>query len=151
MSEPPRGVGIPSKVRSRFPDRRYPAPANPAIHLGVSQILQAVDPQHLAQVEIERNALDYTRWALEAWRRDLGVRQADIEGMSERHVRRVEQGISRLTASAAESFARAFGVSTRTFLDELAKRTRATREKVERDEEPSVGEVPEIVLLDLAA
>ncbi|HYO48020.1 MAG TPA: DUF2442 domain-containing protein [Gemmatimonadota bacterium] len=123
----------------------------PDIHLGVSQILQAIDPQHLAKVEIERNALDYTRWALEAWRRDLGVRQTDIEGMSERHVRRVEQGISRLTAPAADSFARAFGVSTRTFLDELAKRTRATREKVELDKESSESEAPEIVVLDLAA
>lgn len=123
----------------------------PDIHLGVSQILQAVDPQHLAKVEIERNALDYTGWALAAWRRDLGLRQADIEGISERHAGRVEQGISRLTVPVAESFARAFGVPTREFLDELARRTRKTREKVERVGKPAAAEVPEIVILDLAA
>jgi hypothetical protein len=125
--------------------------SGPDIHLGLSQILQAVDPQHLAKVEIERNALDYARWALESWRRDLGLRQADIEGMSERHVRRVEQGVSRLTAPAAESFARAFGVPTGEFLDELARRTRETREKVERVGKPAAAKVPEIVVLDLAA
>lgn len=123
----------------------------PDIHLGVSQILQAVDPEYLAKVEIERNARDYTPWALEAWRRDLGLRQTDIEGLSERHVRRVEQGVSRLTAPAADSFARAFGVPTREFLEELARRTRKTREKVEPDGEPAAEEPPEIVILDLAA
>lgn len=123
----------------------------PDVHLGVSQILQAVDPEYLAQVEIERNAVDYTRWTLEAWRHDLGLRQADIEGMSERHVRRIEQGVSRLTAPAADYFARAFGVSLRAFLDELARRTRKTREMVEQEEEPVPAVVPEVMVLDLAA
>jgi transcriptional regulator with XRE-family HTH domain len=121
------------------------------VHLGVSQILQAVDPEYLAQVEIERNALDYMRWALESWRRDLGLRQVDIEGISERHVRRIEQGVSRLTVQAADRFARAFGLSSRVFLDELAARTRETREKVAQAEEPAPAPVPEVVVLDLAA
>jgi transcriptional regulator with XRE-family HTH domain len=121
------------------------------VHLGVSQILQAVDPEYLAQVEIERNALDYMRWALESWRRDLGLRQVDIKGISERHVRRIEQGVSRLTVQAADRFARAFGLSSRVFLDELAARTRETREKVAQAEEPAPAPVPEVVVLDLAA
>lgn len=121
------------------------------IHLGVSQILQAVDPEYLAQVEIERNALDYTPWALEAWRREAGLRQVDIEGMSERHVRRIEQGVSRLTVSAAEHFANAFGITTREFLDELGRRTRETREKVERAKEPVEEIEREVVVVDVAA
>ena len=123
----------------------------PDVHLGVSQILQAVDPEHLARVEIERNALDYTPWALEAWRRERGIRQADVGGVSARHVRRIEQGVSRLTVSAAESFADAFGLSTREFVDELAKRTRETREGVEEQREQAEVEEPEIVVFDSAA
>lgn len=121
------------------------------VHLGVSQILQATDSKYLAQVEIERNALDYTSWALEAWRREAGIRQADVEGMSERHVRRIEKGVSRLTVSAAERFASAFRITTREFLDELARRTRETRERVERVEEPQEEIEPEVVVVDLAA
>jgi hypothetical protein len=121
------------------------------VHLGVSQILQAVDPEFLSQVEIERNALDYTGWALERWRREAGIRQTDVEGLSERHVRRIEQGVSRLTSAAAERFAQAFGRTTGAFLDELARRSRRTREDVDRSPARMAGKAPGIVVLDWAA
>lgn len=121
------------------------------VHLGVSQILQAIDPEHLAEVEIERNALDFTGWAIEGWRRELGLNQADIEGLSERQVRRIEQGVSRLTAPAAGQFARAFGMTTRAFLDELATRTRKTREAVESAEEANDETDGAIVVFETAA
>jgi hypothetical protein len=124
---------------------------DPDVHLGVSQILQAIDPQYRAQVEIERNALDYTGWAVDAWRRELGLKQADVEGLSERHVRRIEQGVSRLTAPAAECFAQAFGLTTERFLNELAARTRKTREAVESEREARDSEDRAVVLFDMAA
>lgn len=121
------------------------------VHLGVSQILQAIDPEYLAEVEIERNALDFTRWAIQHWRRELGLNQTDIEGLSERQVGRIEQGVSRLTATAAARFAGAFGMTTRAFLDELAMRTRQTREAVESAEEAGDQTDPMIVVFETAA
>lgn len=102
------------------------------VHLGVSQILQAIDPKYLAAIEMERNALDFAGWAIQDLRREVGLNQVDIEGLSERQVRRIENGTSRLTASAAARFAREFGMTTRAFLNELATRTRQTRQAVER-------------------
>lgn len=124
---------------------------NSDVHLGVSQILQAIDPEYLAQIEIDRNALDYTGWAIQLWRKELRLKQSDIEGLSERHVRRIEQGVSRLTSAAAGHFARAFGMTTKGFLDELATRTRKTREEVERETAADKDEKRAIVVFELAA
>lgn len=132
------------------PDGSYLHWPGPDVHLGVSQILQAVDPEYRARVEIERNALDYTGWALREWRQERQIRQTDIEGVSERHVGRVERGVSRLTLAVAERFAEAFGITTREFLDELARRTRETREEVESSDESKEPEEPEVVVLPAA-
>ena len=121
------------------------------VHLGISQILQAIDPEYLAEVEIERNALDFDGWAIEGWRLELGLNQADIEGFSERQVRRIEQGVSRLTAPAAAHFARAFGMTTRAFLSELATRTRETRKAVESAKEAKDETDGVIVVFETAA
>ena len=121
------------------------------VHLGVSQILEAIDPEYLAQIEIERNALDYSGWAIEGWRREQGLAQVEIAGLGERQVRRIEQGVSRLTAPAAAHFARAFGMTTGAFLDELAVRTRETRESVESAEEADYERDQSIVVFETAA
>lgn len=145
---------IPRKVLGEFsidPDGSYLHWSHGDLHLGVSQILQAVDPQFLAQLEIDRNALDYSGWALREWRDARGLRQVDIRGISERHVNRVEQGVSRLTVSTAEAYARSFHLSTGVFLDELARRTRTTREEVERQRVETRLEAPEIVVIEQAA
>ncbi|HEX8832389.1 MAG TPA: helix-turn-helix domain-containing protein [Longimicrobium sp.] len=91
------------------------------IHLGVSQILQQADPMYLADIAIKRDRQDHTGAALRRLREEKGLRQTDIAGLSERQVRRIEEGISRLRVPSAEKFAAAFGMDVGTLLDEVAR------------------------------
>lgn len=121
------------------------------IHMGLSQILQATDPEYLAEIEIRRNELDYTGDAISAWRQELGIRQAEIEGFSERQVRRIEHGASRLTSQSAELFAKAFGLSLAQFINELAERTRTTRDQVKASKRGDADKERYVVVLREAA
>lgn len=109
------------------------------LFLGVSQLLQAVDPAYLADVEIERYARDSTGAAVSEMRGAHSLRQSDIPGLSERQVRRIEQGISRLTADAATKLAAAFDQSLREFLDELATRVSRLRALQNEDSAQALG------------
>lgn len=92
------------------------------VDLGVSSLLQAVDPTYLADVEIERIAEEDTGAAIRAMREERGLRQKDISGLGERQVRRLETGESRLTAAAAREFAESFDLSLDRFLELLGQR-----------------------------
>jgi hypothetical protein len=98
------------------------------VHLGVSQLLQAVDPMYLVDVAIERNAADLTGAALRTIREEKKLRQADVPGLSERQVRRVEDGISRLRVETARKFASAFGMEVGELVDEIARRAGTMRQ-----------------------
>lgn len=91
------------------------------VHLGPSQLLQAVDPSELAEIEIERFRSENTAMALKHMREERGLRQTDIEGLSERQVSRLENAESRLTAEAAEKWASSFDLSMADFLEELGE------------------------------
>lgn len=97
------------------------------LHIGASQMLQAVDPTYLADVEIERYTMASVSQALQAMRVERDLRQTDIEGLSERHVRRLEKERARLTVDAAEKLARAFGQDLGGFLNELSERVVSLR------------------------
>lgn len=92
------------------------------LHIGPSQMLQAVDPAYLADVEIERYAMENVSQALYDMRVERGLRQTDIEGLSDRHVRRLENEQTRLSVGAAETYAQAFGQELGEFLDGLSER-----------------------------
>lgn len=89
------------------------------INLGPSQLLQAVDPSFLAEIEIERFRSENTALALKHMREGRGLRQADVHGLSERQVSRLENAESRLTVESAEKWAASFHMSLDAFLDEL--------------------------------
>ena len=120
------GVGdLPPAERAGFEideDGAYLHWPAPDLHLGVAQMLQAVDPSCLADISIKRYSRDHTGAALEGLREANGLRQADIPGLSERQVRRIEGGVSRLSVDAARKFAGAFGISLEELLDEVARR-----------------------------
>lgn len=97
------------------------------VHLGPSQMLQAVDPMYLAEVEIRRYEMARVSLALLDMRNDRRLKQAEIPGLSERHVRRLEKERARLTVEAATRFAGAFGLTVSEFLDELSERITALR------------------------
>ncbi|MEX2526741.1 MAG: DUF2442 domain-containing protein [Gemmatimonadota bacterium] len=108
----------------------------PAIdtHLGASQLLQAVDPMHLADVEVARYRREKVSLVLLDMRDEWGLNQTDIPGLSDRHVRRLENEEARLTVEAASAFAAAFGMDLGKFLDELGRRLSVYDQT--REEEP---------------
>jgi hypothetical protein len=92
------------------------------LHLGVSQLLQAVDPPYLADIEVRRFPASVAIGArIAALREARDLRQRDIEGLSERHVRRIEQGVARLTGDSAVKLAGALTMDLDEFLTELAE------------------------------
>ncbi len=97
------------------------------VHMGPSQMLQAVDPMHLADVEIRRYEMENVSRALLDMRHDRQLKQTEIPGLSERHVRRLEREEVRLTVEAADKFARALELTLSEFLDELSERITALR------------------------
>ncbi|WP_419949991.1 hypothetical protein [Candidatus Palauibacter sp.] len=100
---------------------------DPDVHMGPSQMLQAVDPMHLADVEIRRYEMENVSQALRDMRRDRGLKQTAIRRLSERHVRRLEREEMRLTVDAATKFAGALDLTLAEFLDELSERITAQR------------------------
>ncbi|WP_420447521.1 DUF2442 domain-containing protein [Candidatus Palauibacter sp.] len=100
------------------------------VHMGPSQMLQAVDPVHLAEVEIRRYEMENVSQALREMRHDRQLKQTEIPGLSERHVRRLEKEEIRLTVEAAGEFARALGLTLSEFMDELSGRITGLRETV---------------------
>lgn len=104
------------------PDGSYLRWPEMDVDLGVSSLLQALDPTYLADVEIERIAEEDTGAVLRAMREERGLRQKDISGLGERQVRRLETGASRLTAGAAREFAESFDFPVARFLELLGQR-----------------------------
>ena len=103
-------------------------------------MLQAADPMHLADVEIRRYEMENVSQALLDMRNDRHLKQTEIPGLSERHVRRLEHEEARLTVEAATRFAGAFGLTLSGFLDELSERITALRGAVvESDARPSAA------------
>ena len=100
------------------------------VHMGPSQMLQAVDPMYLADVEIRRYQMENVSQAIEDMRHIRQLKQTEIRGLSERHVRRLEKEEVRLTVDAATKFANAFGLSLSGFLDELSERITTLRATV---------------------
>ncbi|MFW6198207.1 MAG: helix-turn-helix domain-containing protein, partial [Acidobacteriota bacterium] len=95
------------------------------VHLDAPGILDQIDPDHRARRALEALRQDATGVAIVSLREQRGLRQADIPGLSERHVRRIETGESRLTLEAASALARAMRLDVSDFLDELARRAGA--------------------------
>jgi hypothetical protein len=99
----------------------------PDIHLGPSQLLQAVDPMYLADIEIKRYEMEKISLVLFDMRTERSFKQTEIEGLSDRHVRRLENEEIRLTVDAAEKLARSFGMGLPEFLDEVSERVSALK------------------------
>ena len=98
------------------------------VHMGPSQMLQAVDPMYLSDVEIRRYQMENVSQVLLEMRKDRQLKQMEILGLSGRHVRRLEKEAARLTVEAATKFASAFGLTLSGFLDELSERITALRQ-----------------------
>jgi len=92
------------------------------IHLGWNQFLQAVNPDELrkAQQRTEGYNKRYGA-AIRKLREEAGLPQSRIDGLTERQIRRIEQGESRATAGAISALAKAHGLDANAYMERLAK------------------------------
>ena len=95
------------------------------VHLGWNQLLQAVDPEEFRKVQ-QRSTEFNQRYggAIRKLREQAGIPQSKIPGLTERQIRRIEQGESRATSGALAALAKAHGLDTNAYLDKLAKATK---------------------------
>jgi hypothetical protein len=101
---------------------------NGDIHIDLETIWCAVDPERKARSERLKLAHDEKIGAAVALlRKRYGLRQSDIPGLSERQVRRIENGES-ASLDAFKHFAKAVGKKVEDYLDELANTARQLRE-----------------------
>jgi hypothetical protein len=100
------------------------------IHLGWEQFEYAVDKAASLKAKQQTGAFNKAYGAaIRKMRRDKGLRQSDIEGLTARQVGRIESG-QRATLSALQKLAQSHGLSVSEYMDELAKRlsARTTRQ-----------------------
>jgi len=92
------------------------------VHLGWNQFLQAVDPVELRKAQ-QRSVGFNERYgaAIRKVREAAGIPQSRIEGLTERQIRRIEQGESRATTAAIATLANAHGLDANTYMERLAK------------------------------
>lgn len=92
------------------------------VDLDLESIRLALDPERRAAVERRRILHDQAFGAaVRTFRKERGLRQSDVAGLSERQVRRIEQGAT-VTAGAVDALAEAHGMDADTYLNEVAER-----------------------------
>ncbi len=94
----------------------------PDIHLGWTQFLQAACPEELQKARQQTEGFN-SRYgeAIRKLRLAAGIPQSRVEGLTERQVRRIEQGECRATAAALKSLAAAHGLDSNHYMDQIAK------------------------------
>jgi hypothetical protein len=92
------------------------------VHLGWNQFLQAVDPEELRKAQ--QRSVDFNvRYgaAIRKVREASGTLQSKVEGLTERQVRRIEQGECRATSAAINELAKAHGLDANTYMSRLTQ------------------------------
>lgn len=93
------------------------------VHLGWDQLVQIVDPA--AALAARQSSEAFNRRygaAIRALREECGLRQSDITGLTERHLRRVEQGQQAATRATLDALATAHALTLGDYLKQLAER-----------------------------
>jgi hypothetical protein len=104
-------------------------------HLGWNQLLQAVDPAELRKAQ-QRSAGFNQRYgaAVRKVREAAGILQSKVEGLTERQLRRIEQGESRATTAAITTLAKAHGLDDNTYMERLANAMQNRTKGIESNE-----------------
>ncbi len=92
------------------------------VHLGWNQFLQAVDPDEFRKAQ-QRSAGFNKRYgaAIRRVREAAGILQSKVEGLTERQLRRIEQGESRATTAAIVALAKSHGLDANVYMEQLTK------------------------------
>jgi hypothetical protein len=90
------------------------------VHLGWNQFLQVVVPAELRKAQ-QRSADFNERYgaAIRRVREAAGILQARVEGLTERQLRRIEQGECRATSAAIVALANAHGLDANAYMERL--------------------------------
>jgi ribosome-binding protein aMBF1 (putative translation factor) len=98
------------------------------VDLNLDGILYYVDPKvRREQDKASREEASRYAGAIRALREEHRLTQGDITGLTERQVRRVEQGESTPRSETLRKLAAAHGLSLDQYLKELAKRSKTRR------------------------
>jgi hypothetical protein len=92
------------------------------VHLGWNQLLQAVEPEELRRAQ-QRSETFNKRYgaAIRKLREEAGFTQSKVEGLTERQLRRIEQGECRATTAALTALAKAHDLDVNAYMEKLAK------------------------------
>ena len=123
FDEVPALKAIPEAQRTSFEvdeDGSYIHWAGPDIHIDLDAIRAVLDPEVRAKAEVAK-ATRNERYgaAIAQLRVAKGLKQSDIKGLSERHVRRIEKGEG-ATSEALATLAESHGMSLQRYLREIA-------------------------------
>ncbi len=93
------------------------------VHLGWEQMTQIVNP---AAALVAKQKSDQFNWnygaAIRSLREERRLTQASIDGLTERHLRRIEQGKQAVTSSALRALAEAHVMPIEDYLKEIGRR-----------------------------
>ena len=93
------------------------------IHLGWDQFECAVDETAHLKAKQQMEGFNKTYGAaIQALRKEKGLRQSDIEGLTPRQVGRIESGQCRATLSALRKLAKAHKTGVSEYMEELSRR-----------------------------
>jgi hypothetical protein len=95
------------------------------VHMGWSQLQRLVDPT--ARLRAQQRGARFNEHygaAIRARREEAGLRQGAVAGLSDRTLRRIENGETRATVNALEKIAAAHRLDLNEYLDQLAKMLR---------------------------
>ncbi len=96
-------------------------------HLGLEHFTQLVDPS--AALAAKQRSDEFNKQygaAIRTVREESNLKQANIEGITERHLRRIERGEQAATKSSLEVLGKAHGLMLDAYLEKLAGHMRAT-------------------------
>ncbi len=116
---------IPKTERTRFrvsEDGSYIHWPSVDIHLDLDSIRSALDPDFRDRLAVQRVKHDVNFGkAIATFRREQGLRQSDIAGLSERQLRRIERG-ARASVSALRSLAASHDLDLNDYLNAVARK-----------------------------
>ena len=94
-------------------------------HLGWDQFLQSIEPAELRKAQ-QRSAEFNRRYgaAMREVREASGILQSKVEGLTDRQLRRIEQGECRATPAAIAALARAHGTDANVYMNMLSNAMR---------------------------
>ena len=95
------------------------------LHLGWEQLLQVVNPEAVRKAK-QKNREFNERYgaAIRRVRESLSLAISEIPGLSDKQLRRIERGESRLTSNAARKLAKANGMTPNKYLEKVAQELR---------------------------